>query len=267
MCDEDRVTADFIEAGVSGPVVMLIHSSVAGARQWRRLMDDLKDRFRLRAVYLYGYGKTPPWSKARPQTLLDQAKLVASALPPGADEVYLVGHSFGGSVAMNTAKLLGARVTKLVLLETNPFYLLAQNGRLEALAEAMALRDQVKKFGALGQWAAAAEIFANYWGGAGTWQATPPERRAVFAEALKPNFFEWDAMNETTSIEQWAAILPQATLLVTDPGTVAPIREIAQIMKRFCPPWTHVEVSGAGHMAPLTQPERINPIVASFLSN
>src|SRR5579863_10405865 len=160
MSDEDRVTADFIEAGSSGPVVMLIHSSVAGARQWRRLMDDLKDRFRLRAVNLYGYGKTPPWSKERKQTLLDQAKLVESALPPGADEIYLVGHSFGGSVAMNATALLGARVKKLVLLEANPFYLLAQDGRLDALAEAMALRDQVKKLGALGQWAAAAEVFA-----------------------------------------------------------------------------------------------------------
>jgi hypothetical protein len=59
--------------------------------------------------------------------------------------------------------------------------------------------------------------------------ATPtPERRAAFAEALKPNFSEWDAvMNETTSLEQWARLLPRDTLLVCDPGTVLPIREIA----------------------------------------
>ena len=35
------IKVDFLEAG-SGPVVMLVHSSVSGARQWRRLMDDLK---------------------------------------------------------------------------------------------------------------------------------------------------------------------------------------------------------------------------------
>jgi hypothetical protein len=38
------IKADFLEAG-SGPVVMLVHSSVSGARMWRRLMDDLKDHF------------------------------------------------------------------------------------------------------------------------------------------------------------------------------------------------------------------------------
>jgi pimeloyl-ACP methyl ester carboxylesterase len=55
------INADFLEAG-SGPAVMLVHSSVSGARMWRRLMDDLKDDFHVRAVNLYGYGRTPPWS-------------------------------------------------------------------------------------------------------------------------------------------------------------------------------------------------------------
>src|SRR3954463_5391008 len=112
---------DFLEAGSSGPAVMLVHSSVSGARQWRRLMDDLKDRFRVRAVNLFGYGKTPPWRGDSSQTLRDQARLIEAALPADADEVYLVGHSFGGSVAMKAAALMTGRATRLVLLETNPF--------------------------------------------------------------------------------------------------------------------------------------------------
>jgi len=34
---------EFLEAGSSGPMVVLVHSSLSGARQWRRLMDDLND--------------------------------------------------------------------------------------------------------------------------------------------------------------------------------------------------------------------------------
>lgn len=78
---------------------------------------------------LYGYGRTPPWLSDAPQTLDDQARLVETPLPRNADTVCLVGHSFGGSVAMKLAALLSDRVTKLVLLETNPFYLLEQQGR------------------------------------------------------------------------------------------------------------------------------------------
>ena len=78
---------DYLEAGSSGPVVMLVHSSVSGARQWRRLMDALKDQCRVRAANLFGYGETrlrcfggPRW---RP---------VEAALPPDPDDIYLVDH-------------------------------------------------------------------------------------------------------------------------------------------------------------------------------
>jgi pimeloyl-ACP methyl ester carboxylesterase len=257
---------DFLEAGSSGPVVMLVHSSVSGARQWRRLMDDLKGRFRVRAVNLFGYGKTPAWRSNETQSLGDQARLVETALPADADEVYLVGHSFGGSVAMKAAARLAGRVSKLVLLETNPFSLLAQAGRVDAFAEAMDLRNYIKKFGAVGEWATAAEKFADYWGGIGSWRDMASDRRAAFADALKPNFFEWDAvMNEATSAEQWAIQLPRATVLVCDPRTVLPIREIDAILRKYCRGWTFREVPGAGHMAPLTRPDLINPLVSSFL--
>ena len=261
------IHVDFLEAG-SGPLVMLVHSSVSGARQWRGLMDDLKSHFQVRAVNLFGYGKTPPWPAETRQSLTNQARLVEAALPAGADEICLVGHSFGGAVAMKVAARLSGRVAKLVLLEPIPFHLLAQAGRRDAHAEAINLRNIVKKYGAVGEWATAAEKFADYWTGAGTWQEMPPDRRLAFSEALKPNFFEWDAvMDDTTPVEEWAALLPPATLLAFDPAGVSPTREIAAILRRSCPDWTFAMVSGAGHMAPITRPDVINPLVCSFLES
>jgi pimeloyl-ACP methyl ester carboxylesterase len=258
------IQADFLEAG-SGTAVMLVHSSVSGARQWRRLMDELKGDFHVRAVNLYGYGATPLWPAGASQTLDDQARLVETALPAGTESLRLVGHSFGGSVAMKLAARLGQRVTGLVLLETNPFYLLKQSGRLAAFAEAMELRDCIKRFGASGEWETAAERFADYWGGEGSWRGMSPERRSAFAQALRPNYFEWDAVtSETTTAEEWARLLPGSTLLVSDPNTVRPIREITTILRRSCPLWAYKEITG-GHMAPLTHPDVVNPLVRSFL--
>jgi pimeloyl-ACP methyl ester carboxylesterase len=260
------IAVDVIEAGRTGPIVMLVHSSVSGARQWSRLMDDLKDRFRVRAVNLFGYGRTPAWQPGRLQSLDDQARLVEAALPPDARDIHLVGHSFGATVAMKTAARLWGRVSKLVLIETNPFNLLAQHGRTDAFAEAMALRDCVKAFGGRGEWETAAEIFADYWSGAGTWRGMRPERRDAFAQALKANTFEWDAvMNDVTTADQWATWLPEDTLLIADSRSALPIREINTILRRACPAWIYHDVPGAGHMAPLTRPDLINPIVRTFL--
>jgi pimeloyl-ACP methyl ester carboxylesterase len=256
---------DFLEAG-SGPTVMLVHSSVSGARQWRRLMDDLKSHFCVRAVNLFGYGKTPPWPAEARQSLTDQARLVEAALPAGADEICLVGHSFGGAVAMKVAARQSGRVAKLVLLEPIPFDLLMQTGRMDIFAEAMNLRNVIKRCGADGDWATAAEKFADYWSGAGTWREMPPDRRLSFSDSLKPNFFEWDAvMDDATPVEEWAAMLPRSTLLVFDPAGVSPVREIAAILHRSCPGWTFAEAPGAGHMGPLTRPDLINPLICSFL--
>jgi len=257
---------DFIEAGSVGPLVMLMHSSVSGAKMWRRLMDALKDRYRVRAVNLIGYGGTPPWREERPQSLDDQARVVEAALPEDADEVYLVGHSFGGAVAMKTAARLGGRVTKLALLEANPCYLLQRAGRHEAFAQATAMRDCIKAGGDSGDWETAAATFADYWGGAGAWEATPPERRETFIAALRPNYHEWDAiLNEQTPMEDWGALLPKATLYVYDPATRRSILEAVELFRRAHPHWTFREITTGGHMAPLTRPDLINPIIADFL--
>ena len=257
---------DIIDAG-DGPLVVLLHSSVSGARQWRKLMDVLAPRFQVRAVNLFGYGRTAAWPDDRLQSLEDQASLVLEAIPDGAP-VMLVGHSFGGTVAMKTAALLGARATRLALLEPNPFYLLRDAGRTEAFAESWQVRCWIKEFGTKGDWASAAEKFADYWQGVGAWNATPSDRRTAFTEAIKPNFHEWDAvMNEATTLKAWATVLPQETCIFYDPNTVRPIREIVDLLKHVCGHWTFRMIEAGGHMAPLTRPDLVNPLVAAFLSS
>ncbi len=49
---------DFIEDG-QGSAVMLIHSTVAGNKQWRKLIEYLSQQYRVIAPNLFGYGSTP----------------------------------------------------------------------------------------------------------------------------------------------------------------------------------------------------------------
>src|SRR5262245_11053067 len=118
-----RLRIDYTDDGAGQPVV-LIHSSVSGNRQWRALTDALKDRYRVLAINLLGYGETTPWPGTGPQSLYAQAQLVVALGEELGAPLHLVGHSFGGSVALKAADLLGSRVGSLILLEPNPFYLL-----------------------------------------------------------------------------------------------------------------------------------------------
>jgi pimeloyl-ACP methyl ester carboxylesterase len=259
-----RLKIDHTDDGEGQPVV-LIHSSVSTNRQWRALTEALKDRYRVLAVNLFGYGETTPWSGAAPQSLYAQAQLVMALCDELRAPLHLVGHSFGGSVALKAAGLLSSRVGSPILLEPNPFYLLKQNGRTEAFLESRGLRDHVKCYGALGDWSKVAERFADYWLGDGSWRAMPAKRRTAFAESLPPNFHEWDAvMEEETTIEDWKN-LKARTLVVSDAATRLPIREIVTLFAKTCPHWTFHSIPEGGHMAPLTRPELINPVVRQFL--
>ena len=258
---------DVIEAGTGAlSRALLIHSSVSGARQWRSLMDALAPDWHSIAVNLYGYGSTPPWPDDRAQTLTDQARLVASAIPDDTRPIAIVGHSFGASVAMKSAALLGPRVSHLVLIEPNPFYLLRQQGRLDAFAEAVALRDVVLRGAHTKDMMPAAAYFADYWTGNGAWDAMPTDRQEKFASALAANVHEWAAvMDETTSAAEWARDLPSATTVITARDTVRTICEIAEILAAHAPNWQFETLDRGGHMAPLTAPDLVNPLIRRAL--
>jgi pimeloyl-ACP methyl ester carboxylesterase len=257
---------DVIEAG-GGPLVVLVHSSVSGARQWRRLIEALSPNYHVLAPNLIGYGATPPWHGARLQTLDDQADVVAAVIPDGTERVSIVGHSFGGAIAMTVARRLGARVDKLILLEPNPFALLRDNGNDAAFAEIRGVCDEVRRHAAADRWDLAAERFGDYWGGEGTWASTPAERRIAFQAALRPNLHEWDAvMGDDTPLVDWGRSLPAETVVCFDPATKRPIREIVDLLRGAAPQgWKFIEIPGGGHMAPLSRPALVNPIVERML--
>ena len=257
---------DYTEDG-QGETVVLIHSSVSGNRQWKRLIQDLREHFHVLAPNLYGYGETTPWQVDGTQTMADHVALIEAVCTDVPGPIRLVGHSFGGAIALKAAADLGERVSHLVLYEPNPFYLLQLDGRAEAFAEAMAMHHDVKTLGKQGNWLALAERFAEYFSGDGSWARIPPERRTAFAQLLLPNYYEWDCVHsDATTVEEFSRSSAK-TLLMHSADTRMALREIVELFQEACPHWTFVTVPDGGHMAPLTRPELVNPFVRQFLDS
>jgi pimeloyl-ACP methyl ester carboxylesterase len=55
------------------------------------------------------------------------------------------------------------------------------------------------------------------------------------------------------------------TLVLSAADTRRPIREIVEILSRSCPSWSFAQLPEGGHMAPLTRPDLVNPLVRRFL--
>jgi pimeloyl-ACP methyl ester carboxylesterase len=217
------------------------------------------------AVNLYGYGGTPAWPAGLPQTLDAQAALVEAVAAETDGPLAIVGHSSGGSVAMKAALHLADRVAALVLIEPNPFYLLAEHGRAEAFIEIDELHRLTKARGGAKGWAHAGATFADYWGGAGSWNAMPAERRETFLALFRNTFYEWDAvMGDRTPVGAYTP-LARRTLLMIARNTQRPIREIAQILTEHLPGLTVAPITEGDHMAPLKNPGAVNPKVIAFL--
>jgi pimeloyl-ACP methyl ester carboxylesterase len=255
-----RMEIDVVTEG-RGPAVVLVHSSMAGARQWSRLTRELADRFTVHAVNLFGYGKTPAWSDAQPPSLDDYADAV-SAIAPSGERISMVGHSFGGAVAMQAALRLGERVDRLVLIEPSLFYLLRLHGRTGAYGEIAAVAQHTAHPDAT----VGAGQFIDYWSGPGAWAATPAERQAAFTRQVGVVAHEFGAvLDGGTPRETWATALPRNTLLLCSQAPRRPSREIIELLSAAQPAWGVTRLPDGGHMAPLTHPELVNPVVQSFL--
>ena len=259
-------TVDCIDTGIGHPVV-LAHSSAIGNWQWRRLIEDFGGQRRALAVNLHGYGATPAWPEGQPQSLDAQAALIERVVAGTSGPIAIVGHSLGGAVAMKAALRLADRVAALVLIEPNPFYLLAQHGRTEAYAEIDRLYLLTKARGGADGWAHAGASFADYWNGSGSWDAMPEDRRKAFLALLHNTYHEWDAvMGETTPISAYE-VLAERTLLMVAHGTRRPIREIGEIMIEHLPGLHIAPITSGGHMAPLKNAAEVNARIVAFLDH
>ena len=146
----------------------MLHSSMSSGRQWQGLKLALKTDFQVLNPDLIGYG-TNTSSYPRPMHLADEASLLWPLLDgKPAGSVILVGHSFGGALALHMARMRPELFKAVVLFEPVAFHLLktaepALYQEVQQLSSQMhQLRDEE-----------AAALFIDYWQGQGYFARLP----------------------------------------------------------------------------------------------
>jgi pimeloyl-ACP methyl ester carboxylesterase len=112
----------YIEEQGKGAPVLLIHGFGASTYTWRHVAPELAKTHRVIAVDLKGFGQSDKPFDSR-YSVFDQAELLAQLIvDKDLRNLTLVGHSFGGGIALLLAleanERLEGRITKLVLLDS-----------------------------------------------------------------------------------------------------------------------------------------------------
>lgn len=234
---------------------------------------------RVLAVDLHDHGVGPAWTtdgvSPAPLTLEDEAALVAPLLAEagrvGQGEgdgggVHLVGHSYGGAVALKVASQHPQHVRSLVLYEPVAFRLLLDDPASHAeTAEALAVTHMVQTHLERGDIDGAARHFVDYWSGVGTWAAMPAPARAAVAQRMPIVLQHFGALlNERQQVAALAR-LAVPTLVLSGEHTVATARRIAQRLRSLLPHAVHETLAGMGHMGPLTHAAVVAERIAMHL--
>jgi pimeloyl-ACP methyl ester carboxylesterase len=248
-----------------GTPVVLLHSAMSSKLQWYRLMRSMSKDHLLVAVDFYGYGNSPFPGKTENFSFSDEITLVESLIKdviPGDEPFHLVGHSYGGAVGLRFCYQAPERVRSLSLYEPVAYHLLP--AAEEVLVEIRKTHKIVNSYIDQGNDAAAAEYFVDYWNRAGTFATFPTEFREILCRGARKLPLSFRAlMEEPLSLEDYSEIKLPVCLMA---GRRSPLssRRIAELLADYLPNCRFHWVD-SDHMAPVLQPELVNPIIETFI--
>jgi pimeloyl-ACP methyl ester carboxylesterase len=261
----DSLGPYFREAG-TGPTVLCIHAGYASSSQWRSLMQCLAGQFRVIACDMSSSGKSPAISPDVKYTLEEEVTFLRPVFDAAGDSFHLVGHSFGGAVALKAALRYRARLQSLTLIEPTLFALLISSAPESwATDEILRHTQTISDLADLGDHEAAAQQFVDYWFQTGAWATTREEVRADIRDRMSLVRQRWDALLRDPVQVADLASLDVPTLCLTAQNSNVPTRALSELLIRALPRVRTIDIEGVGHMAPLSNADRVNPLIGTFL--
>ena len=255
------IQLEFETRGTGEPVV-LIHGSVVADSYLPMLPEPSLSRFRLVRYRRRGYGAST--HSVPPVSITDQAADCAALMRQrGIERAHVVGHSYGGAIAMQLALDCPAAVHSLALLEPALLFKIAGVDQVAERMFPMRVKYQSgDKAGALEHFMA--EIEGPNWCSAvdsvaGAWP---------MAIADADNFFQVEGL----AIAEWAFSaadarrVRQPILLMVGANTAPAFHETHALALSWFSQAEPVEIAGATHMLMMVKPRAVADAIAAFLS-
>jgi pimeloyl-ACP methyl ester carboxylesterase len=242
--------------------VVLVHASGLGLTQWGAVAPRLAAKHRVLAMDLLGCGASDPWPDPDQFDVDADLALVRAVAQLADAPVHLVGHSYGGALALRLAAREPALVRSLAVYEPVAFGVLDGRDPEGAAALAQALPDDFldPAGGGGAEWVGR---FVDFWNGAGTWERLAPARKAALCTTGRKSWLEVCALLRAPD-RHFDIRCP--TLVMVGTRSPRPAEGVCRVLAEMIPGALHVVLAEAGHMAPIEEPKRFLGILGAHLA-
>ncbi len=128
------------DIGKGFPLV-LVHGFLGSSQMWEPQIEYFKKNYRVLTPDLPGFGKSNQYEPC--SSIVSMAELIVKCLKKrGIEKFYLLGHSMGGMIVQEIAKIAGKKILKLICYGTGPIGEIP--GRFESIDQS---REKLKKAG------------------------------------------------------------------------------------------------------------------------
>ncbi len=246
-----------------GPSVFMLHGTGFSSRQWKRLVARLEQAdFTAITVDLVGHGASPPLVEPTPHSFHDDVRLVGELLVADG-RAHLVGHSYGGLVALGIARAMPERVLSMALYEPVAFGALDPERDEDARADLdRATRPWGMSDAEHEAWLAS---FVGFWRGPGAWESMSEPMRA---ECRRVGWAMYEGVRsllaDRTPASAYAGIACPVQLFSGAESPAAARRVVERLVEQL----PHVKVTtlaDAGHMAPITHAAQVADAIVATL--
>jgi pimeloyl-ACP methyl ester carboxylesterase len=265
MIENPRGRIEYDEQG-TGPTLVLVPGSCSTGAAWRPVMKALGGRFRCVTTSLLGYGATDERRSDSDPSVLLEAEALESVIEQSGGAVHLVGHSFGGAVALIVAMRKRVRLKSLTVLEAPLPSLLASCGEIDHCRAFRAMTDAYLAAYRAGDRQAIASMI-DFYGGVGTWASWPERVRSYAVETTPVNIRDWAcAYDHALSSDALGAIEVPVSVAVGAASHPAICRANG-IVATSIPGATFKAIGGAAHFMISTHPLQVAELIAETVAN
>jgi pimeloyl-ACP methyl ester carboxylesterase len=263
MIEDARGCIDYEVSG-DGPTIVFVPGSCSTGAAWRPVMTALGIRFRCVTTSLLGYGRTAERRTPSDPSISHEVDVLETVIHEAGGPVHLVGHSFGGLVAIAVALRNRVPLASLAVLEAPAAELLRDSGERQQYWAFREMTDDYFAAFANGNTEAIATMI-DFYGGVGCFASWPSRVRAYAVEKTAVNILDWVSAYQFPLSGAALRSIDVPVLVLWGEASHPAVQRANALLSKFIIQAVSAEIEGAAHFMIATHANQVSRFIAHHI--